>query len=91
MTFLEQLKKDAQPKAEVLAKAAKNITINASNSKTVQVARGLTYKGVVNTTASVMAAGIVCEPVLNKVKQASNSLWSRIEKLAAQPLASEQK
>jgi len=91
MTFLQQLKADAQPKAETLAKAAKNITINAYNSKAVQVARGLTYKSVVNTTAGVMAAGMVVEPITNKVKSAANAVWSSIEKLAEQKTAAEQK
>ena len=91
MTFLKQLMEDAQPKAQVIADATKNITINAYNSKTVQVARGLTYKGMVNTTAGVMAAKIVVQPAVDTVKSAGSSIWSGIEKLAAQKLTTEQK
>ncbi len=91
MTFLQQLIADAQPKAETLAKAAKNITLNAYNSKPVQITRGLTYKGTVNVTAGVMAAGLVVKPITDTVKEAGNAVWSAIERLADQPTVAEQK
>ncbi len=86
--MFEQLKKDAQPKADAIkaaattAKAATSgIFTRVMSSHAVQASKALGYKALVNTVGVTI---VLAEPITARAKSLGQLGWSKVEALAAQ-------
>lgn len=84
--MFEQLMKDAQPKADTIAKATTTLTNkvqsvahNVVKSNAVQSTKSFAYSGLVNTVGVSL---VLAQPVVTKSKSLLSGLWNRVEKLA---------
>lgn len=79
MNWFNQLKEDAQPKAD----AVRNVVSNLLNTKAVTMTKGLGHNTLVSTVGVTLN---LAEPVVGKVKNGWSSMWRGIEKLAETPV-----
>ena len=79
MSFIAKLMQDAQPKADAISNAAKNVTTKVAQSRVVETSKALSYKALVNTVGIGIVLGA---PVVNSAKSLVNKGLAKMEELA---------